>query len=105
MKALDIDFDFFNRILYYQDGDLYWKIRMGKRGKPGTRAGTIDPFGYLLVQTGGKRYRSHRIIWALHYGSISSTQQIDHIDGNRLNNKIENLRLCNGAENSQNKTA
>ncbi len=43
----------------------------------------------------------HRIIWVYHYDTISSNLQIDHIDGNKTNNMIENLRL---ATNSQNKS-
>ncbi|WEL95505.1 HNH homing endonuclease [Xanthomonas phage vB_XooS_NR08] len=49
-----------------------------------------------------KRYKAHRIAWLLHTGQWPS-QHLDHIDGARTNNRIDNLRECNKAENSQNK--
>lgn len=41
----------------------------------------------------GQDYYVHRIIWVMTYGSIDSNLVIDHLDGNPLNNKIENLSL------------
>lgn len=57
--------------------------------------------GYLRVSILGKRYKSHRIAWALYYGEWPD-DQIDHIDGDRSNNKIENLRAVSQVENSRN---
>lgn len=47
------------------------------------------------------RYYAHRVAWAMHYGEWPS-DVIDHIDGNPLNNKIENLRCVTQAINSRN---
>ena len=44
----------------------------------------------------------HRIIWVYHYDTISSNLQIDHIDGNKTNNMIENLRLATHSQNKSN---
>ena len=44
----------------------------------------------------------HRIIWAYHYGAIPSNLQIDHIDGDRVNNTIGNLRLATHSQNKSN---
>lgn len=55
---------------------------------------------YLSVGVSGKIYRAHRVIFKLHYQS--EPQQIDHIDGNGLNNAINNLRSVNQVGNARN---
>ena len=80
-------------VLCYQDGVLYWK-------KTGLTAAYRDAKGYARVGIGGKRYLQHRIIYLLFHGHLPP--MIDHIDGNTLNNKIENLRAVTNAENLQN---
>ena len=50
-----------------------------------------------------KCYYIHRIIWVLAYGHISPDLVIDHLDGNPLNNKTENLSLKSQKDNTRNK--
>lgn len=56
---------------------------------------------YYRVNVGGKSYLAHRIAWAIYYG-VEPEGQIDHIDGNGLNNKISNLRCVTPNENMRN---
>lgn len=55
------------------------------------------------VRVDGKRHYVHRIVWEIAHGrQLSREDQIDHIDGNSLNNSIENLRLATAAINARN---
>jgi len=84
---------------YHSDGYLVWAVSRGK-AKSGKKAGMIHKNGYLRTGINGKVYSNHRLIFIWHYGRTSKF--IDHIDGNPLNNKIDNLREANAIENQQN---
>jgi len=57
--------------------------------------------GYLRVTVDGRRYLQHRLIWFFVYGKFPS-EQVDHIDGDRTNNAIANLRHVSNMKNAQN---
>jgi hypothetical protein len=59
------------------------------------------PSGYVSIEIDGKPHQAHRLIWAYHYGPANMF--IDHIDGDRANNKVENLRLCTRTQNAHNR--
>lgn len=93
----------FSDYLLYQDGILIWKAKRPGRGcVVGSEAGTINSTGRRIVEIEGKKYLSHRIIWEMHNGDIPADLCIDHIDGNKLNNHIENLRLVTLSINQRN---
>lgn len=74
-----------------KDGELFWKVNVGKRIKAGDVAGCLNDKGYVTVCVGGKTYLGHRIVWMLHNGYFPENH-IDHINRNRGDNRIENLR-------------
>lgn len=86
----------------YRDGKLFWKENRGKgKVKAGDQAGCLTSYGYHRLMISYKEYPSHRIIYLYHHGFIPKI--IDHIDGNPLNNNIENLREATYQTNQYNR--
>jgi len=83
----------------YRDGVLYKKPQT-KRCKSNIKVGTLHSEGYIRIGIKFKLYYSHRLIFMMFYGYMP--EQIDHIDGNRTNNRIENLRSAINASNMLN---
>lgn len=69
----------------------------------GSAAGTVAKGGYIKVSIDGKQAYAHRVIWELEVGPIPRGMCIDHIDGNRSNNRLDNLRLVTAKGNARNK--
>ena len=59
--------------------------------------------GYKYIRVNGKFKREHRYVWEQYHGPIPEGMQIDHINGDRKDNRIENLRLANQSDNSKNR--
>jgi len=90
-----------HELLFYKEenGDFTWKKK--RRGvRTGLILGTCNGFGYLRITVLGRSYYAHRLAWFYVNGEWPIT--IDHIDGNRGNNSIENLRSCTQIDNNQN---
>lgn len=77
------------------------KDKLVYRDFPERRVGWKDK-GYLRVKVDGKVFYQHRIIWFLHTGKWP-VSDIDHIDGDKLNNSFENLRLATAQQNNMNR--
>jgi len=60
-------------------------------------------FGHLRARIKGKNYLVHRLVFLMHHGYLP--KQIDHIDGNPANNKIDNLREASQSQNMWNRNA
>jgi len=84
----------------YKDGNLYWKTNRGNKRCIGKKAGSKCKNGYEHIQINYKYIYTHRAIFLFHHGYLPKI--IDHIDGNPLNNKIENLREVNAFQNAWN---
>lgn len=84
---------------YREDGVLLWKQTRGCSLK-GNVAGWKMPNGYFNAQVDKKNYGIHRLIFMWHYGYFP--KEVDHVDNNPSNNKIENLREANRTNNCQN---
>ena len=87
------------RFEYKHDG-LYYKINY-RKNKVGDRAGTVRSDGYRQLNIANKSYYEHRLVWLLHTGTLPS-KLLDHVDRNKKNNAIENLREATASENGRN---
>jgi len=92
-----------HNIFIYKDGFLIWKIYPCPAVSIGDVVTYKNSNGYRQVKFKGKCYYVARIIWVMHFGSLDENLEIDHIDRNRSNDVIENLRICVKQENLMNK--
>lgn len=92
--------EYIKQLFSYSDGNLYWKVAKGSRAKVGDKAGTLNNTGYIRIIINGKAYQAHRIIFLIHHNYLP--EFIDHIDGNKVNNCVENLREATLLQNNCN---
>jgi hypothetical protein len=96
--------EYLHSLFDYKDGQLIWKVQKANRTQIGSVAGwanrDIHGQQYMNVELDGKSYKVHRIVFVYHHGYMP--KRIDHIDGNRFNNNIENLREVTASQNALN---
>lgn len=87
----------------YRNGLLYWKgvSHPNKQYMLNKPAGSIHKTGYRHITWKGKPQKAHRLIFMLHHGYMP--QEVDHINGDRQDNRIENLRAADRSQNQCNR--
>jgi hypothetical protein len=95
--------DRLNELFAYNSdtGSLVSKVAVRRR-PIGSLVGSQTKAGYLQVNVDNSGYLIHRLVWKMHYGTDPGDKRVDHIDGNILNNRINNLRLVSIQENAFN---
>jgi len=86
-----------------ENGDLLWKISPNNFVAVGQNAGTVASGGYYQTWVDGKICLVHRIVWAICTGTDPVDFQIDHINGDRQDNRLLNLRLATHGQNALNR--
>lgn len=94
MKQLTFD-ELKKHFVYDPDSGKF--SRINRRGGNGS----IDRYGYLILKINGIQYKAHRMAWLYVYGKLPK-YNIDHINHNKLDNRINNLRDVLQAENIKN---
>jgi len=98
--AYTITQDLVKELFTYKDGKLYWKDHSGGRSKKGKEAGCVNGLGYRQIAVNKKTCLAHRLIWLYFNGKYP--ESIDHINQDREDNRIENLRDVSAATNNRN---
>lgn len=85
-----------------ESGIFTWKVKPNRRIKIGQVAGRQSRDGYIRIRVDRTLYLAHRLAWLYHYGTFPE-QEIDHINRNKLDNSIGNLRDVCRSTNNRNK--
>ena len=96
-------------ILHYDPlTGVFTRIKPTRKCRVGTVPGSFNSKGYFRIMVNGKKYQAHRLAWLYVYGTWPKNQ-IDHINRNRSDNRIANLRdvtnqqnMCNAGDFSTN---
>ncbi len=89
-------------LFYDKETGIFIRIKTtSNRSKINSVAGNVCSNGYMEVRVAGKSYLQHRLAWLYEYG-VWPSKMIDHINGVRNDNRIENLREVDFRENTYN---
>ncbi|UOF81797.1 endonuclease [Caudoviricetes sp.] len=105
---MDVDQEWLQRLrdaLTYDSttGEFRWTIWRGANAKAGSIAGGTDSKGHRQIRFEMKLYGAHRLAWVMTHGRWPD-QELDHINRDRSDNRLLNLRECSHAENSKNRS-
>jgi hypothetical protein len=95
--------DLIKELFFYENGKLFNRFKRSGSALAGEEAGYLQAYGYRRIKINRKLYYSHRLIYMYHNGEITDNLHIDHIDRDKSNNNIENLRLVTEQENQWNR--
>jgi hypothetical protein len=104
MAKPDITQEYLHSILHYDPitGVFTYKVKRSSRALKGAIAGAKDRRGYLSIKIDYVAYYAHRLAWFYIHGEWPK-DQLDHVDGDKTNNALHNLREATAAQNTHNR--
>lgn len=92
-------------LLYYKEGELYNKVNRGTKAKADcvVKGHLNNKNGYCYITIQGRTRSVHQCVWELHNGPVPKGMQIDHINRDKTDNRIENLRVVSPRDNQLNR--
>jgi hypothetical protein len=85
---------------YPDEGIMRWRFCRGRLAKAGTVAGNVRPDGYVQIKIDQSTYLRSRLAWLFVHGRWPT--EIDHINGDRSDDRLENLREATRSQNISN---
>lgn len=84
-------------------GIFYWRNPKAAWIKPGSVAGSTKRNYRCIGIAGYGQLQAHRLAWIYEFGKLDEFQEIDHKDGNGMNNRMSNLRLATSSQQKMNR--
>lgn len=94
LELLDVDID---------AGHLRWRVTRGGNAQAGSRAGSLHSRGYVHIEIDGRQHKAHRLVWLAAHGSCPKAH-LDHINGDKADNRLSNLREATKHQNGTNRS-
>jgi hypothetical protein len=85
-----------------ETGDFTWLKDMSRAVRAGRRAGCLHRTGYWVIRYSGKQVRAHRLAWLIMTGEWPA-DEVDHINGQKADNRFCNLRAATSSQNKHNR--
>lgn len=103
IKPLNLTQNELHNLFELREGQLFWKVKR-KSISPGDLAGGPQSNGYWRIKINGRSYKRSRLVWLYVYGVDSHPLFLDHINRDRSDDRVENLKLVTHGENQRNRS-
>lgn len=99
-----LTYDRLREVLNYDatTGVFTWRTKTSRKVIVGREAGSLTRHGYVSIRIDGKAYYAHRLAWCYMHGDWPDAE-IDHINGDKTENHISNLRQATRKQNMENR--
>ena len=98
---MEVTQELLHKLFHYEDGKLIWKESQNSKCRAGDVVGYQRPEGYVVTRIKRKQFYVHRLVFLYFHGYLPKF--VDHVNHDRSDNRIENLRECTHSQNHANR--